>query len=170
MREDAELKAVLAEEEGETAAKLEARHGKRRGVFTLGRAPYEGSRRHPYRFEVVDDTDYCLGPGEGPLGPGSASQTRNRREGTLITGTGPYTGFSAKCHQPKTAGTIAQGVQSGRPSKKTVISKVPFSVTLKDLDTTKNFSSKCQKLAAVPEQKFEGMIGEWKEKLHLRRS
>lgn len=41
-----------------------------------------------------------------------------------------------------------------------------LSPTLSSMGIDKKLSSRAQKLAAVPEQKFEGMMGEWKEKLH----
>lgn len=63
----------------------------------------------------------------------------------------------------KESGKISAG---GRPPKKPVPGEEPVSgLTLGDLNTTKRFSSKCQKLAAVPEHQFEGMLGEWRDRV-----
>lgn len=55
-------------------------------------------------------------------------------------------------------------LRDGRP-KKTVDSDQPFfEVSLKEIGATKDFSHKTQKLAAVPEDEFEEMLGDWREK------
>jgi N6-adenosine-specific RNA methylase IME4 len=59
----------------------------------------------------------------------------------------------------RTMGQIADG----RP-KKTVNCGGPFRVTLDDLDTSKNFSSKCQRLAEVSNERFEHMVVQWRGK------
>ena len=42
--------------------------------------------------------------------------------------------------------------------------------TLADAGIDKKLSSRAQKLAAVPEDKFEGMIGEWRQRWMVSRS
>jgi hypothetical protein len=39
---------------------------------------------------------------------------------------------------------------------------VPTLPTLAEVGINKDLSSRAQKLAAVPEEKFEGMVGEWR--------
>lgn len=39
--------------------------------------------------------------------------------------------------------------------------------TLSDLGITKNTSSEAQRLAAIPEPEFEGMLGEWRERVAI---
>ena len=52
----------------------------------------------------------------------------------------------------------------GRP--KTGAAEVPvFQPTLADVGIDKKMSSRAQKLAAVPEQRFEGMLGGWRERV-----
>ena len=63
--------------------------------------------------------------------------------------------------QIKASGGISSG---GRPAIKPVTNGGQVSgATLKDSNTSRNFSSKCQKLAAIPEADFERMLGEWRE-------
>jgi len=51
----------------------------------------------------------------------------------------------------------------GRPEKITVLSEGQFSrVTLADLDASRNFSSRCQKLAALPTGRFTHMLNDWR--------
>src|SRR5262245_25759222 len=73
---------------------------------------------------------------------GEIRHRAERRYGELLT-------------EMKATGQIVEG----RP--KTVISEVPFSrLTLADLDTTKNFSSHCQRLAAVSARQFENLLAD----------
>lgn len=53
----------------------------------------------------------------------------------------------------------------GRPEKNVPPEEHLSRVKLDDIGTTRKFSAKCQKLAAVSEHKFEGMIGEWRERV-----
>jgi len=60
----------------------------------------------------------------------------------------------------KKAGELAEG----RPEK-TVIAEGQFlRKTLESLETSRNFSSKCQRLAALPPDRFERMLGTWRGK------
>lgn len=55
--------------------------------------------------------------------------------------------------------------EGGRPSK-TGADREPVSKpTLADAGIDKKLSSRAQKMAAVPEEQFEGMVGEWRERV-----
>lgn len=57
----------------------------------------------------------------------------------------------------KASGQIAEG------RRKTVESERQFPrLTLVELDTTRDLSSRCQRIASLPAQKFEHMIAEWR--------
>jgi len=54
--------------------------------------------------------------------------------------------------------------EGGRPTK-TGASEEPVKPTLSDAGIDKKLSARAQKLAAVPEEQFEGMVGDWREKV-----
>jgi len=54
------------------------------------------------------------------------------------------------------------GGDTSTGSRKVPVQEKP---TLKDMGVDKKFSSKCQKLAAVPKVKFEKLIGGWRERV-----
>lgn len=63
---------------------------------------------------------------------------------------------------PKATGGEYGGKTKIDGSRKELSNPTP---TLADIGIDKKLSSKAQKLAAVPEKEFEGMIGEWREKV-----
>ena len=78
-----------------------------------------------------------------------------RRVGQLIAG------------QKATVG-LATG---GQPYRSTGADEEPVErpPTLADAGIDKKLSSRAQKLAAVPEEQFEGMVGDWRERVSKER-
>jgi hypothetical protein len=57
--------------------------------------------------------------------------------------------------------------KGGQPYQSTGTRKLPVEAhpTLADVGIDKNLSSRAQKLAAIPEETFEAMMGEWRERV-----
>ena len=55
--------------------------------------------------------------------------------------------------------------KGGQPYQSTGAKTEPVAPTLADAGIDKKLSARAQKLAAVPEEKFEGMVAEWKDRV-----
>ena len=64
-------------------------------------------------------------------------------------------------YQRETVG-LAKG---GKPYQDTGLEKNPVTPTLADAGIDKNLADRARKMAAVPEEKFEAALGEWREKV-----
>ena len=67
--------------------------------------------------------------------------------------------------QKETVGLATGAAGIGKPASAVITEYRTQPPTLAEVGIDKNLSSRAQKLAAVPEEKFEGMLGGWRERV-----